>query len=132
MNTVAERAIARSSSHNEIVTIDFDAESAKELQLACDDSVDANDVTEYWGTTDAGDEWRVHVRHRAALESVSGVNDDGTEWTLHIGDRVECDADGGDAGRIVSFVDSATALVYWDSGVATPVAVSELHSEVAS
>lgn len=70
------------------------------------------------------------VTETNGLESVSGVNDDGTEWTLRIGDRVESDADGGDAGRIGSFVDSATALVYWDSGVATPVAVSELHSEV--
>lgn len=131
MNTVAERAIARSVSHNEIVTLDFDTEANEELQLACEDAVVANGVTEYWGTTESGDDWRVHVR-RAPLESVSGVNDDDTERTLRVGDRVTCDADGGDAGRIGSFIDSETAMVYWDSGVATPVAVSDLRSEVES
>ena len=69
MNNVAEQAIKRSISHNEIVTLDlavipYDSAILTDLLVACDDSVDANDnVTEYWGKTEEGNEWRVHVRH---------------------------------------------------------------------
>lgn len=62
MNTVAQSAIERSVSHNEIVTIDYDAEAAIDLSLESDDSADGEGVTEYWGTDEAGNEWRVHVR----------------------------------------------------------------------
>lgn len=69
--TVAANAIARSASHNEIVTIDlsrgYDSAVLSDLLVACDDWVDADeDTTEYWGTTDRGEEWRVHVRHGIA------------------------------------------------------------------
>lgn len=60
--TTATDLIARSVSHTEIVTAAYDAEIAAALEAACEDSVEANDdVTEYWGTTEAGDEWRVHL-----------------------------------------------------------------------
>lgn len=55
-------AIARSVSHNEIVTLDHDADVMSDLALECDDHVTGNTVEEYWGTTDDGNEWRVHVR----------------------------------------------------------------------
>lgn len=59
--TAAQAAIARSISHNEIVHIDQDAEAHEELSLAAEDSVWNDPVTEYWGTTEDGSEWRVHV-----------------------------------------------------------------------
>lgn len=64
MNNVAEQAIKRSVSHNEIVTIAYDSDAASDLRAESKDSVNDADrrVTEYWGTTDAGDEWRVHMR----------------------------------------------------------------------
>ncbi len=64
--SAAERAIARSISHDEIVTIDYHAEASEELQLTCDDWVvnTAYGLTEYWGTTDDGNEWRVHIRDK--------------------------------------------------------------------
>jgi hypothetical protein len=61
MNQTAADAIARSISHNEIVNIAFDASASKALRTACDDSVDTEDVTEYWGTTEDGYDWRVHM-----------------------------------------------------------------------
>ena len=54
-------AIARSISHREIVTIPYDADHATDLLVECEDHVDAGSVTEYWGTTDDGAEWRVHM-----------------------------------------------------------------------
>lgn len=59
-----EQAIARSVSHNEIVTLDYDAEALDALESESEGSVDntAYGVHELWGTTDDGDEWRVHVR----------------------------------------------------------------------
>jgi hypothetical protein len=62
MNTVAADAIDRSISHTEIVTIDYDSDAASDLSAASDDSVEANGLTEYWGTDDDGNEWRVHMR----------------------------------------------------------------------
>lgn len=57
----ASQAIARSISHNEIVTLEYDETIAKHLRELSDDWVEANDRIEYWGTDD-GDEWRVHLR----------------------------------------------------------------------
>lgn len=62
MSNVADQAIARSISHNEIVTIDYSSEAADMLRSECEDNVDANGLTEYWGTDDDGSEWRVHMR----------------------------------------------------------------------
>lgn len=64
--TTAE-AIARSVSHTEIVTVDYDAATAEELAAESEDSVppyttaSGQVLAEYWGTTEGGDEWRVHV-----------------------------------------------------------------------
>ncbi|HEY8943205.1 MAG TPA: hypothetical protein VIM73_03035 [Polyangiaceae bacterium] len=73
METVAEKAIKRSVSHNEIVTIDFDAEGRDELRVSCEGYADnkAYGVEEYWGTllSDVGEtigEWRVHMRVEVA------------------------------------------------------------------
>ena len=63
MNNAAKDAIARSVSHNEIVTIDYtDSDALQTLLVEGDDWIEANGVAEYWGTTESGSEWRVHVR----------------------------------------------------------------------
>ena len=60
-------AIAKSARSNEIVRLPHDSTIAAALANACDDSVNANGVTEYWGTVKVdGDfpriaEWRVHL-----------------------------------------------------------------------
>lgn len=57
--------IERSVSHTEIVSADWTAELAEELDLECEDSLEASETTvEYWGTTDDGGEWRVHLHGR--------------------------------------------------------------------
>jgi len=58
----AEQAIARSISHNEIVTIDYSGDAQTDLLVEADDWTDNGDIREYWGTTDDGDNWRVHMR----------------------------------------------------------------------
>lgn len=68
MTTAAKTAIARSISHNEIVHIDQDAEAHEELLLASEDSVWSDPETQYWGTTEDGHEWRVHVRGKASAD----------------------------------------------------------------
>jgi len=57
----AANAIDRSISHNEIVTLPYDADIASDLLVECEDSTESHDVTEYWGTTEHGDTWRVHM-----------------------------------------------------------------------
>lgn len=63
--TKANQAIARSVSRNEIVTVDYDASVASELVAESENHVQGNDVTEFWGITPTGDEWRVHMRGAA-------------------------------------------------------------------
>lgn len=62
---IVRNAIARSVSHDEIVHLAASADESDaldtELICECDDRAKNDDVREYWGTTDAGDEWRVHV-----------------------------------------------------------------------
>ena len=61
----ASDAIKRSISHDEIVTLDSaTAEDVAALNHLSDDSADnkAHGISEFWGTTEDGDEWRVHVR----------------------------------------------------------------------
>lgn len=58
------QAIARSISHNEIVTIQYDKQIAEALTVDSEGSVhDAvQRVTDYWGVNDDGNDWRVHMR----------------------------------------------------------------------
>ena len=60
--TTETEAIARSVKNNAIVTIDGDDATHTALLCECEDSAQNGDVTEYWGTTESGSEWRVHVR----------------------------------------------------------------------
>lgn len=56
-----EQAIARSISHNEIVRLEWSHDAQTDLIVACDDWNDAGDVREFWGTSDDGSSWRVHL-----------------------------------------------------------------------
>jgi hypothetical protein len=65
-----EKAIERSISHNEIVTLRTDTRDEYDalcsaLSSESDDDVEhvtsEGDIHEYWGDLD-GDDWRVHVR----------------------------------------------------------------------
>lgn len=61
----AQQAIERSVRHNEIVTIDHDQADWDSLLAASDDMAQhagPDGVAEFWGTTDSGSEWRVHMR----------------------------------------------------------------------
>lgn len=66
----AQQAISRSVSHNEIVTLGpFDAATfvdlRDELRRLSEDYVwtttSRGNLVEFWGKTDDGDEWRVHL-----------------------------------------------------------------------
>ena len=61
----ASDAIARSISHDEIVTIDYDADVYDALVKHCDGCTVANGRTEFWGEMD-GAEYRVHMIDGAA------------------------------------------------------------------
>lgn len=59
----AADAIARSISHNEAVYLDASFEREEWLLVRCDDHVQNGLIHEFWGTSDDGDEWRVHIRY---------------------------------------------------------------------
>ena len=61
-----KRAIARSVSHTEIVTLEYNWETIQDLLVWSDDNVETETVHEFWGTDDDGNEWRVHVRREEA------------------------------------------------------------------
>lgn len=56
-----DAAIARSISHNEIVTLDHAEDLELELDLRADDSASTDAEIEYWGE-EGRREWRVHLR----------------------------------------------------------------------
>jgi hypothetical protein len=63
--SIAKEAIDSSVAQNEIVTLRLTANEqvdvTGELLAECDDSVENDTVCEYWGTTEQGDAWRVHI-----------------------------------------------------------------------
>lgn len=67
LTLTAAQAIARSISHDETVTIDGDNQAHLDLLAESDKHVDCGrdqdgvSHVEYWGKTDTGDTWRVHV-----------------------------------------------------------------------
>ncbi len=84
MSTVAETAIARSAETNEIVTLGSPLEAIEgwrevmaELFAECEDCAETDQrsaMAEYWGTTEDGHTWRVHVwqgSHSDGAEVVS-------------------------------------------------------------
>jgi len=83
--TTASDLIAASAVQGTIVLDDYTPERAADLLSACDGSTDANDgITEYWGTDEDGDEWRVHlevgdVTYR--IETRPADSRDHRDWT---------------------------------------------------
>lgn len=63
-----EQAIDQSVAQDRIVTLDYDGDAERMLNAACDDSVVAFSRTEYWGTDEDGNNWRIHMQHRAEPE----------------------------------------------------------------
>lgn len=69
--TNVTQAIAQSIAQNEIVTLEYDGAPGEKIEAMhakgdllneCDDWAENGAVSEYWGTDDAGNIWRVHVR----------------------------------------------------------------------
>lgn len=118
MHTIAQNAINRSVSHTEIVTIDFervnyDSQIEADLLVACDGWTDAEDVTEYWGTTERG-EWRVHVRTARKGTHGTGVYsvDDGDSNQITTG------LSAGDVERVARGLadDRGESVYYYEDG----------------
>ena len=63
MTQTAKDLIDSSITHDNISSARHTEELAEALQAVCDDSVEGNDVVEYWACDDAGDgmDWRVHL-----------------------------------------------------------------------
>jgi len=66
--SVAKEAIDSSVTQNQIVTLRLTADEqvdvTDELLAECDDSVENDTVCEYWGKTENGDAWRVHITRK--------------------------------------------------------------------
>jgi antitoxin component of MazEF toxin-antitoxin module len=61
MHATAAEAIEASIARNEITRCERTDANIEDLLVLCDDSTDSNDESEYWGSDDEGNEWRVHV-----------------------------------------------------------------------
>jgi hypothetical protein len=62
MSDTIDRAIARSISHDETVTLcRADLTEADLVDLACEAEDSAIDGSDWWGTTDGGHEWRIGI-----------------------------------------------------------------------
>lgn len=63
----ADALISRSAQQNEIVHADYNKDLADDLATESDNGgTRTGDETEYWGTTDGGSDWRVHLDHAPA------------------------------------------------------------------
>jgi antitoxin component of MazEF toxin-antitoxin module len=60
--TDAQRAISDSIQTDSIIHLPYDENTAADLLAECEDSTDSDTETEYWGTDDDGQTWRVHMR----------------------------------------------------------------------
>lgn len=66
MTNQAADLIAHSVLHDTIAHAKHSDALAEELFCLCDDDVDHGHVEEFWGTTDDGYEWRVHLDRQEA------------------------------------------------------------------
>lgn len=57
-------------------------EDASDLLIECEDSVQVDGVTEYWGTTADGGEWRVHLTLEWYPADMGGGTGDGSPLTV--------------------------------------------------
>ena len=63
----AKEAIENSICYDEIAYCEDTPENREFLEGECDDSVDAGEVLEFWGT-DENMEWRVHITVKGKME----------------------------------------------------------------
>lgn len=61
MTYSAQQAIAESIQKNAIVTLMADLDLKSDLLAASEGDVRSGDTHEFWGVTEDGDEWRVHL-----------------------------------------------------------------------
>jgi len=59
--TTIDDLITESVTHDQIAHATATPELLADLTAQCDDSVQNDDVMEFWGTRDDGEEWRVHL-----------------------------------------------------------------------
>ena len=99
-------AINRSISHNEIVTIVPERYGSTvvcdSIFVECEDSVEAEKWTEFWGTDLDGNSWRVHVK-----------NDNNIEFYEHKYKRAALELDSEDWEQVQSTVDIWDGLTDW-------------------
>lgn len=57
----AAQMIAESTATTTTIHAAWSADLATDLLVECDDSVDTDERVEFWGTTENGAEWRVHL-----------------------------------------------------------------------
>ena len=69
MMMTAEQAIAESAAHDKVVRLEWDVFLEWDLLMECEDHGANGGVTEYWGTTDDGNEWRVHLTRESEAAS---------------------------------------------------------------
>lgn len=66
-NEIMHTAIETSVRENRIVHVGFDdicgGATLTAISAKSEDSAVTGDETEFWGTTEGGSEWRVHVQH---------------------------------------------------------------------
>jgi len=60
-DTTAAELIRTSVRENRIVHARTDLAVSAGLSMESEDSVEADGITEYWGVTDDGEPWRVHM-----------------------------------------------------------------------
>ena len=75
-----DQAIARSVSHTEIVHLPYSLADESALMAACEDSADAGDRVEFWGKTEHGAEWRIHL-DRISPEEIAELEADYADMT---------------------------------------------------
>lgn len=87
----AQSLITASVTTGSIEHADYSDELSHELLCLSDDSAETDNSVEYWGTTDAGDEWRVHLDRSDPAASGRGyyaVDDgEGNELTTGLGEH---------------------------------------------
>jgi hypothetical protein len=71
--TEAKQLIAESIRYSKIAMADYSGDLADELLVRSEDSVQNGTETEYWGTTDDGDEWRVHLVGDVDVDDLAGA-----------------------------------------------------------
>lgn len=118
----AKSAIRESITRDRIVTLDYDADLVDELSSLCDDSVEAYGLTEYWGTDEDGDSWRVHVVDEAVDD-----DDDDTDQSETVPYQIEAEMLGPDFAGTASDLHEFVEILASETGRPTTDFVVRQH-----